>query len=120
MLKYWYKEFPQFPASHRDYWRVRFVFHCLLITNILFLVLAIINFQYFNDFEYGLLDSAGFLLSATGYWMFTKYQNIAAAAGLFCVILTAIIVTFLLMIGGYAHIFDVGNHCTAVYVFLNR
>lgn len=103
MFDFWYKDFPEYSPSHREFWRVKFIYHCLLTTTSLFFILAAINVFYFNDFIYGLLDSVGFALSLAAYVAFRRSKNIKVAAALLSIIVTALITIFVCLVKGYAH-----------------
>jgi diguanylate cyclase len=103
MLKFWYKEFPQYPQEHPDYWRTRLIQHALLIGTVFFLVLTLINLFYFGAYQLVLLDSSGFVITLAIYAWFRRSANVNLAAWAFAVMATGLVSLFVVMVGGSAH-----------------
>ncbi|MCG9739675.1 diguanylate cyclase [Shewanella insulae] len=103
MLKYWYKDFAQYPPGHRDYWRTRLIGHTLLLSTAFFLVLTLLNIFYFESYEYATLDASGFLLSLSILAFFNRTANVNLASWAVTLMVTGLILLFVASVGGYAH-----------------
>jgi diguanylate cyclase (GGDEF)-like protein len=103
MLKYWYKEFPNYTEQNRDYWRVKFIFHCLLLISCFFFIIGSINLVYFSDIWVTLLDFGGFVLTLACYLWFRISGNVRLACGALSLLTTALILLFIFIVDGYAH-----------------
>ncbi|WP_088329371.1 GGDEF domain-containing protein [Lacimicrobium sp. SS2-24] len=103
MLKFWYKEFPQFPQENPDYWRARLIQHALLIGTVFFSLLALINLFYFHAYSLALLDSVGFCLTLAIYAWFRRSANVNLAAWAFALLATALVSWFVIMVEGRSH-----------------
>ncbi|KXI27855.1 GGDEF domain-containing protein [Paraglaciecola hydrolytica] len=103
MLKFWYKEFPQYPPDHADYWRVRLIEHTLLLTTVYFLVLSLINLFDFQDIKYAILDASGFIISLGIYAGFRITGHVNIAAWALTLLVTALLLLFVVSAGGYSH-----------------
>ncbi|WP_350431611.1 GGDEF domain-containing protein [Shewanella sp. H8] len=103
MLKFWYKEFSQYPPDHPDYWRIRFIGHSLLITTIYFAILTVINLVYFSGSMYALLDAFGLVLSLGIYYRFCQTGHVKITAWATTLMLTSLIMLFVISTKGYVH-----------------
>ncbi|WP_339898769.1 diguanylate cyclase [Paraglaciecola polaris] len=103
MLKFWFKEFPQYPADHIDYWRTRLIAHALLITTCYFLILTVINIVTFNDHHLALLDGVGLLVSLGIFVWFRGTGKVDSASWALTILVTALILLFVVTAGGYSH-----------------
>ncbi len=103
MLKFWYKEFPQYPQEHLEYWRSRLIQHTLLISAAFFLLLTLLNLLFFGAYRLALLDSCGFVITLAIYAWFRRTANIGVAAWAFSIMAAGLICLFVLMVGGSAH-----------------
>ncbi|ASJ95849.1 GGDEF domain-containing protein [Shewanella marisflavi] len=103
MLKYWYKDFAQYPPGHRDYWRTRLIGHTLLLSSSFFLVLTLLNIFYFESYEYAALDASGLLISLSILLFFNRTANVNLASWAVTLMVTGLILLFVASVGGYAH-----------------
>ncbi|MCL1102862.1 GGDEF domain-containing protein [Shewanella saliphila] len=103
MLKFWYKQFPQYPSDHPDYWRIRFIEHALLITSCYFLILTLINIFLFSGFKYALLDASGLAFSLGIYFRFRQTGQVKVTAWAATLMLTGLIMLFVISTKGHAH-----------------
>ncbi|UJF21952.1 GGDEF domain-containing protein [Shewanella sp. OMA3-2] len=103
MIKYWYKQFPQYPPDHPDYWRIRLIEHSLLITTSYFLILTLINLLHFDNFQYALLDGFGLFLSLAIYCHFRKTGQVKATSWAVTIMVASLIMLFLFTTKGYSH-----------------
>jgi diguanylate cyclase (GGDEF)-like protein len=105
MKSYWYKPFPQYPRGHMNFWRVRLILHILLISTVMFTIVAAINFIVFSSIELGLLDSVGTIVSLGIYAWFRKTGNVALASWMITTAFTALVMYFIFMVNGTANSF---------------
>ncbi|WP_339766649.1 GGDEF domain-containing protein [uncultured Paraglaciecola sp.] len=103
MLKFWFKEFPQYPSDHTDYWRTRLISYALLITTSYFLILTIINIVTFSAYGLALLDGAGLLLSLAIVVWFRATGSVTSTAWSVTIMVTTLVLLFVVTTGGYAH-----------------
>lgn len=103
MLSFWYKEFPQYPRDHADYWRVRLVFHTFLLASVAFALLALINAVLYHDMPLVVLDASGCVLSLALYGLFRRYGNIAVTAMVMSVVVTTIMLLFIVGTQGHSY-----------------
>ncbi|GAA61045.1 diguanylate cyclase [Pseudoalteromonas sp. BSi20652] len=103
MLNFWYKESPQYPKDHKDFWRTRLITHSLLITTVYFLVLTLLNLFYFQSYGIALIDALGLFISLGIYTGFNKSANVNAAAWAVTLMVCGLIMLFIISIGGHAH-----------------
>ncbi|MBH0026624.1 GGDEF domain-containing protein [Pseudoalteromonas sp. SWN29] len=103
MLGFWYKEFPQYPKDHKDFWRTRLIAHSLLITTCYFLVLTLLNLFYFESYDIALIDALGLTVSLGIYTWFNKTANVNAAAWAVTLMVVSLIMMFVVSVGGHAH-----------------
>lgn len=103
ILRFWYKEFPQFPITHRDYWRVVLVFHCLLIASVVPLILCVINVLFFSSYDLALFDAAISGISFLAYMWFRSTGNVIVASICIAVTVTVAICLFVYLTKGYSH-----------------
>ena len=103
MLSFWYKESPQYPKDHKDFWRTRLITHSLLITTVYFLVLTLLNLFYFQSYGIALIDALGLFISLGIYICFNKSANVSAAAWAVTLMVCGLIILFIISVGGHAH-----------------
>tara|TARA_B110000046_G_C12990638_1_gene397689 strand:+ start:317 stop:1432 length:1116 start_codon:yes stop_codon:yes gene_type:complete len=103
MLGFWYKEFPQYPKDHKDFWRTRLIAHFLLITTSYFLVLTLLNLFYFASYKIALIDAFGLFISLGIYTWFNKTANVNIAAWAVTLMIVSLILMFVISVGGHAH-----------------
>ncbi|MEL0632176.1 GGDEF domain-containing protein [Pseudoalteromonas carrageenovora] len=103
MLGFWYKEFPQYPKDHKDFWRTRLIAHFLLITTSYFLVLTLLNLFYFASYELALIDAFGLFVSLGIYIWFNKTANVNIAAWAVTFMVVSLFLMFVISVGGHAH-----------------
>ncbi|UCX06170.1 GGDEF domain-containing protein [Shewanella glacialimarina] len=103
MIKYWYKQFPQYPPDHLDYWRIRLIEHSLLITTSYFLILSLLNLFYFESYKYALLDGFGLLVTLGIYCHFRKTGQVKTTSWAVTIMVASLIMLFLITAKGYAH-----------------
>tara|TARA_R110001583_G_C5649289_1_gene408557 strand:- start:1748 stop:2803 length:1056 start_codon:yes stop_codon:yes gene_type:complete len=103
MFKFWYKEFPQYPSDHPDYWRVRLIIHALLIVSCYFCILTMTNLVAFSNYTFALLDGTGLLISLGIYVYFRKTEKVDWAAWAVTILITSIVLLFVMSAGGYRH-----------------
>lgn len=105
MINYWYKDFPQYPRGHIDFWRVRLVFHLMLLMTLLFMLLAVINFFMLASPVLGAIDIAGAVFSLVIYVVFRKTGNINLAAWVSTVMVITLVLLFIYIVGGQSNSF---------------
>ncbi|GAC08180.1 GGDEF domain-containing protein [Paraglaciecola chathamensis] len=103
MLRFWFKEFPQYPCDHTDYWRTRLISYALLVTTSYFLILTIINIVTFSDFSLALLDGTGLLFSLGIFAWFRTTGNVTVTSWAVTIMVTALILLFVVTSQGYSH-----------------
>ncbi|QHJ10862.1 Diguanylate cyclase DgcM [Paraglaciecola mesophila] len=103
MLRFWFKEFPQYPCDHTDYWRTRLISYALLVTTSYFLLLTIINIVTFSNFSLALLDGTGLLFSLGIFAWFRATGNVTVASWAVTIMVTALILLFVTSAKGYSH-----------------
>lgn len=105
MNSLWYKPFPQYPRGHMNFWRVRLIYHILLIATVTFTVVAAINFIVFSNIELGLLDSVGAIFSLVIYAWFRKTGNVTLVSWIITATFTALVMYFIYIVNGTANSF---------------
>lgn len=103
MLSFWYKEFPQYPKDHKDFWRTRLIAHSLLITTCYFLVLTLLNLFYFASYDIALIDAFGLFISLGICIWFNKTANVNIASWAVTLMIVSLILMFVISVGGHAH-----------------
>ncbi|GAC26437.1 hypothetical protein GMES_4164 [Paraglaciecola mesophila KMM 241] len=103
MLRFWFKEFPQYPCDHTDYWRTRLISYALLVTTSYFLILTVINIVTFSDFYLALLDGTGLLFSLGIVAWFRATGNVTVTSWAVTIMVTALILLFIVTSQGYSH-----------------
>ena len=103
MLSRWYANFPHYPRNHEDYWRVRLVFHTLLLACVGFTLLTSINVLVYRDWDIALIDFFGLILSGMAYVFFRRSGDIKKAAWILSVVITGIVILFLLSVEGRSY-----------------
>jgi two-component system, cell cycle response regulator len=103
MLSFWYKEFPQYPKDHKDYWRTRLIAHSLLICCSYFFVLTVLNIAYFKSYDIALLDAFGLLASLAVTLWFNKTGLVHQTAWLIALIIVGLIMAFIISVNAQAH-----------------
>ncbi|AZG72262.1 GGDEF domain-containing protein [Shewanella livingstonensis] len=103
MIRFWYKQFPQYPPDHPDYWRIRLIEHSLLITTSYFLILTLINLLYFEGYQYALLDGCGLLISLSIYYHFRKKGQVKTTSWAVTIMIASLIMLFVISTEGYSH-----------------
>ncbi|MBO1896124.1 GGDEF domain-containing protein [Shewanella sp. BF02_Schw] len=103
MIKFWYKQFPQYPPDHPDYWRIRLIEHSLLITTSYFLILTLINLFYFEGYQYALLDGSGLVISLGIYCRFRRTGHVKITAWAVTLMVASLIMLFVISAKGYSH-----------------
>lgn len=100
MFEYWYRPLKHYPYGHPDYWRVRLIFHMLLVAVGLFIVTATTNFFVFDDNFLGLLDTVGAVSSFVIYLWFRKTGNIEIAAWTATIVFSFLVMVFIYSVQG--------------------
>jgi len=90
-----YKTFPQYPKDSRDYWRVKLVFHALILSAAVFAFLSVENILFSKVPSLIWLDTLGCLFSVLLYLWFRRTGNIALSACLVTLHITLLIVIYL-------------------------
>jgi len=103
MIRFWYKQFPQYPADHPDYWRIRLIEHFLLITTAYFVILTLLNLFYFSGFKYALLDASGLIMSLGIYCRFRQTGQVKITAWAVTLMAVGLIMLFVISTKGYSH-----------------
>ncbi|MEL0646595.1 GGDEF domain-containing protein [Pseudoalteromonas agarivorans] len=103
MLSFWYKNIPQYPKDHKNFWRTRLIAHSVLITTSYFLVLTLLNLFYFASYELALIDAFGLFVSLGIYIWFNKTANVNIAAWAVTLMIVSLILMFVISVGGHAH-----------------
>lgn len=103
MLHFWYKEFPQYPRDHKDYWRTRLIAHSLLICCCYFLILTLLNVFYFSSYDIALIDTSGLIASLSICIWFNKTAQVSKAAWVVALMIVSLIMLFIVSAKGHAH-----------------
>ncbi|MGX9462544.1 GGDEF domain-containing protein [Shewanella sp. A14] len=103
MIQYWYKQFPQFPPDHPDYWRIRLIEHSLLATTCFCLILMLINLLYFKTYQYALIDAMGLTLSLGIYYSFRRTGHVKRTSWAVTLMAVSLIMLFVIAAKGHAH-----------------
>jgi diguanylate cyclase (GGDEF)-like protein len=103
MLDFFYKEFPQYPKDHKDFWRTRLIAHALLVSSCYFLVLTLINLFYFTSYDIALIDALGLIVSLSIYTWFNKVGDVNKAAWAVTLMVVGLIMVFIVSVGGHSH-----------------
>jgi diguanylate cyclase (GGDEF)-like protein len=91
MMPSLYKTFPQYSEFSRDYWRVKLVFHALILSGVVFALLAIENIVFSGLTSLIWLDTLGGVGSMLLYVWFRRSGNINI-----CACLVTLHITFLI------------------------
>lgn len=118
MLKFWYKDLPQYSRNHQDYWRVRFIYHLLLACNVVFLINTFNNIVLFQDFDAAGIGIVGILLSLAIYFWFRKTANLNLAAWCSTIYVTVLVMIFVYLVYGGAHAFVYATLIPPIAFFL--
>jgi diguanylate cyclase (GGDEF)-like protein len=102
-MKFWLKQFAQYPPDHPDYWRVQLIGYTLLITMSYFFILALINLLYFNSLEYTLLDSVGLCISFVIFYHFRKTGHVKIASWATTIMVSSLIMLFAISAKGQSY-----------------
>jgi len=103
MLSFWYKNIPQYPKDHKNFWRTRLIAHSLLATTCYFLVLTLLNLFYFASYELALIDAFGLFISLGIYIWFNKAANVNIAAWAVTLMVFSLILMFVISVRGHAY-----------------
>ncbi|WP_404341229.1 GGDEF domain-containing protein [Pseudoalteromonas mariniglutinosa] len=103
MFKFWYKEFPQYPKDHEDFWRTRLIAHALLLCSTFFAILTLLNIIYFNHYDIALLDFIGLSASLAIYVWFNKTADVNKTAWLVIAMICTIVISFIISVNGASY-----------------
>ncbi|MBQ4856671.1 GGDEF domain-containing protein [Pseudoalteromonas sp. MMG007] len=103
MLSFWYKNIPQYPKDHKNFWCTRLIAHSLLITTSYFLILTLLNLFYFASYELALIDAFGLFVSLGIYIWFNKTANVNIAAWAVTFMVVSLILMFVISVRGHAY-----------------
>jgi len=95
MMPSLYKTFPQYSEFSRDYWRVKLVFHALILSGVVFALLAIENIAFSGPISLIWLDTLGGVGSMLLYVWFRRSGNINISACLVTLHITFLISFYL-------------------------
>ena len=118
MLKHWYRDFPQYPRGHIDFWRVKLISHLMLFITAMFVILALINFFVFASPDLGILDSVGAVLAIFIYKWFRKTGKISIAAWVTSLMVSSIAMIFICIVEGQSNSFMWATIAPPVAFFL--
>lgn len=105
MFTFWYKKQSQFPRGHTEYWRVRFIYHLLLVTSSMFALTAALNAFVFDEYRLATMCTVGALLSVTIYSYFRLGANLSVSAWLCAILLSTMNIGYIFASQGAAHSF---------------
>lgn len=105
MLRFWYKAFPQYPYGHKDYWRVQFIFHLMLVITGVFFLTLLLNLFVFQQMHIAVFDMLGLAISLGIYFYFRITGNIQLTAWLATLLLASLNMLFIYLVYGGAHAF---------------
>eukprot|EP01093_Parvamoeba_rugata_P015030 TRINITY_DN512_c0_g7_i1.p1 TRINITY_DN512_c0_g7~~TRINITY_DN512_c0_g7_i1.p1 ORF type:complete len:361 (+),score=35.62 TRINITY_DN512_c0_g7_i1:247-1329(+) len=101
-IDWWYKEF-SYAKFSEDFWRVKLIQHTLLLASVMFFILSLINMVAFSNIWLMFVDGLGFLISLFTYLIFRKSGNVTATAWAISISVTAIVLLFLISVGGRSY-----------------
>ncbi len=101
-LSWWYKDITDTKYSE-DYWRVRLIYHSLLSSCCVFLLLMLINVFVFSEIAIALIDGAGAIVSLGVYVFFRRTESIKLTAWFLSITVTFAMLLFLFYVDGLAY-----------------